>query len=162
MNDDFDVFEDFIGLYEASSTTGDTVAAIIEDVLLWLDLPIEDCREELARNLQTSDISITSALRQTEIVMGCLTDLRIEEKFTELWKKVKKRGEELDLQPNLEFEGSPHQLGAERARHLKKAQQLGAERSHHLKKAQQIFLQIQRNVSHLSSSVVFITKHVRA
>ncbi|KAJ8871368.1 hypothetical protein PR048_027685, partial [Dryococelus australis] len=43
--------------------------------------------ELLARNLQTSDISITSALRQTEIVMGRLTDLRTEEKFTELWEK---------------------------------------------------------------------------
>ncbi|KAJ8873520.1 hypothetical protein PR048_024338 [Dryococelus australis] len=55
--------------------------------------------QELARNLQTSDISITFALRQTEIVMGRLTGLRTEEKFTELWEKVKKRGEDLDLQP---------------------------------------------------------------
>ncbi|KAJ8896194.1 hypothetical protein PR048_001537 [Dryococelus australis] len=47
--------------------------------------------EEHARNLQTSDLSITSALRKTEIVMGRLTDLRTEEKFTEL--------EDLDLQP---------------------------------------------------------------
>ncbi|KAJ8888524.1 hypothetical protein PR048_008015 [Dryococelus australis] len=39
--------------------------------------------EELARNLQTSDIRITSTLRQTEIVIGHLTDLRKEEKFTE-------------------------------------------------------------------------------
>ncbi|KAJ8870587.1 hypothetical protein PR048_029610 [Dryococelus australis] len=58
-----------------------------------------DITEELARNLQTSDISITSALRQTEIVMGRLTDLRTEENFTELWEKVKKHGEDLDLQP---------------------------------------------------------------
>ncbi|KAJ8875959.1 hypothetical protein PR048_023867 [Dryococelus australis] len=171
VNDNFDVFEDFIGLYETSSTTGHTLAASIEDVLLMLDLPIEDYRgqcydgatnmsghiwtvrfkslnllntqyetilsvldslkskgsvanglsaffektsslfylevsvivfgitEELARNLQTSDISITSALRQTQIVMGHLTGLRTEEKFTELWEKVKKRGKDLDLQP---------------------------------------------------------------
>ncbi|KAJ8873938.1 hypothetical protein PR048_024776 [Dryococelus australis] len=169
MNDVFDAFEDFTGLYETSSTMGDTLAAISEDVLL--RLPIEDCRghcydgaknmsshmkgtqaeicsknsraiyihcfshslnlalrhasstqmiqddepalakkkytgtsmpykidcaiqvfghKELARNLQTSDISITSALRQTEIVMGHLTDIRTEEKFTELQEKVKK------------------------------------------------------------------------
>ncbi|KAJ8872993.1 hypothetical protein PR048_026609 [Dryococelus australis] len=44
VNDDFDIFEDFIGIYETSSTTGDTLAAIIEDVLLRLDLPIEYCR----------------------------------------------------------------------------------------------------------------------
>ncbi|KAJ8887243.1 hypothetical protein PR048_013458 [Dryococelus australis] len=55
--------------------------------------------EELARNLQTSDISITSSLRQTELIMGRLTDLTIEEKFTELWEKVKRHGENLDLQP---------------------------------------------------------------
>ncbi|KAJ8888523.1 hypothetical protein PR048_008014 [Dryococelus australis] len=35
--------EDFIGLYETSSTTGDTLAAIIEDILLSLDLSIKDC-----------------------------------------------------------------------------------------------------------------------
>ncbi|KAJ8868439.1 hypothetical protein PR048_029955 [Dryococelus australis] len=43
--------------------------------------------EELARNMQTSDISIKSTLRQMEIVMGSLTDLRTGEKFTELWEK---------------------------------------------------------------------------
>ncbi|KAJ8887660.1 hypothetical protein PR048_013878 [Dryococelus australis] len=41
---DFDVFDDFIGFYERPSTTGDTLAAIIVDVLLRLDLPIEDSR----------------------------------------------------------------------------------------------------------------------
>ncbi|KAJ8871764.1 hypothetical protein PR048_028103 [Dryococelus australis] len=46
-------------------------------------------KQELARNLQTSDISIASALRQTEIVMGHLTDLRPEEKFTELWRTAR-------------------------------------------------------------------------
>ncbi|KAJ8867680.1 hypothetical protein PR048_031483, partial [Dryococelus australis] len=45
VNDDFDVFEDFTGLYETSSTTGDTLEAIIEDVLLKLVLPIEECRD---------------------------------------------------------------------------------------------------------------------
>ncbi|KAJ8877730.1 hypothetical protein PR048_022185 [Dryococelus australis] len=228
VNDDFDVCEDFIGLYETSLTTGDTLAGIVEDVLLRLYLRIEDCRGqcydgaknmsghmkgaqavisskenraiyiycfshslnvslihasstnvlenvhtlakffnesakrtsiflnykadddpalaknttlkpqcptslkskeslanglsaffektsslfylkvsvivfgftvELARNLQTSDISITLALRHTEIVMRHLTDLKTEEKFTELWEKVKKRGEDIDLQP---------------------------------------------------------------
>ncbi|KAJ8878492.1 hypothetical protein PR048_019070 [Dryococelus australis] len=44
VSDGFDIFEDLIGLYETSSTTGDTLAAIIEDVLLRLDLPIEDNR----------------------------------------------------------------------------------------------------------------------
>ncbi|KAJ8888617.1 hypothetical protein PR048_008109 [Dryococelus australis] len=43
VNDDFDVFDDFIGLYETSSTTGDTLTDIIEDVLLRLNLPVEDC-----------------------------------------------------------------------------------------------------------------------
>ncbi|KAJ8884975.1 hypothetical protein PR048_011171 [Dryococelus australis] len=147
VNDDFDVFEYFIGLYEISSTMGNNLAAIIEDVLLRLDISIKDCRadddsalaknatlkplcptrwtvrsksldivnsqyetipsvfdslkskesaanglsaflekasKKLARNLQTSDIIITPALRQTEIVMGRLTDLRTKEKFTEL------------------------------------------------------------------------------
>ncbi|KAJ8897543.1 hypothetical protein PR048_002891 [Dryococelus australis] len=44
VNDDFDVFEYSIGLYETSSTTGDTLATIIEDVLLRLDLPVEEYR----------------------------------------------------------------------------------------------------------------------
>ncbi|KAJ8894614.1 hypothetical protein PR048_007278 [Dryococelus australis] len=30
--------------------------------------------------------------------MGRITDIRTEDKFTELWEKVKKRGEDLDLQ----------------------------------------------------------------
>ncbi|KAJ8895838.1 hypothetical protein PR048_001177 [Dryococelus australis] len=139
VNDDFDVFEDFIGLYETSSTTGDTLAAIIEDVLwavrskslnvvnsqyqtilsvldslkskesvatglsaffektsslfyLEVSVIVFGITEELARNLQISDISITSALRQTEVVKGRLTDLKTEKKFTELWEKVKKLG----------------------------------------------------------------------
>ncbi|XP_054283575.1 zinc finger MYM-type protein 1-like [Macrosteles quadrilineatus] len=44
VNGDFEVSEDFIGLYETSSTTGETLTKIIQDVLLRLDLNIDNCR----------------------------------------------------------------------------------------------------------------------
>jgi hypothetical protein len=41
---DLNVHEDFVGMYEAPSTTGQTLATIVEDVLIRLQLPICNLR----------------------------------------------------------------------------------------------------------------------
>ncbi|XP_033122730.1 zinc finger MYM-type protein 1-like [Anneissia japonica] len=46
VNDDLDVHEDFIGLYEAPSTTGGTLSKVVADVLVRLGLSINNLRAQ--------------------------------------------------------------------------------------------------------------------
>lgn len=66
---------------------------------LELGVLIFEITDELAKKLQISDISITYALAQVDRVQQRLTKLRTDEKFNELWEKVKKRGADMDLLP---------------------------------------------------------------
>ena len=44
VSDDFEIHEEFVGFYETSSTTAETLVTIIKDVLLRFQLPISKCR----------------------------------------------------------------------------------------------------------------------
>ncbi|XP_054287980.1 zinc finger MYM-type protein 1-like [Macrosteles quadrilineatus] len=96
VNGDFEVSEDFIGLYETSSTTGETLTKIIQDVLLRLDLNIDNCRGQCYDGAGNMKGHMKA---QVDRVKQRLTKLRTDEKFNELWEKVKKRGADMDLLP---------------------------------------------------------------
>ena len=44
VSEDFAVYEDFVGFYETENTDSASIVQVIEDMLLRLSLPIQDCR----------------------------------------------------------------------------------------------------------------------
>ena len=46
MNDSFDIQEEFLGLYQAPTTTGKSLCGVINDVMIRLQLPVENLRAQ--------------------------------------------------------------------------------------------------------------------
>lgn len=66
---EFEIYEDFLGLYETSSTTAETLVKILKDVLLRFQLPIHRCRGQAydgAANMSGIHSGVAAQILQQE------------------------------------------------------------------------------------------------